>query len=524
MENDKKIFKLENDKKSTPHQTVRLGVAWFAFLLVGFFGVWHHEFWRDELHSAMIAFESQSLSDLVQRKAYEGHPLLWYLLLYALKHVTSEWFAIALLQLTMASMAVGIVLFKAPFRVWERIFMVFGYFLLFEYGILARNYAIELLFLFSVCAAYPLRKTANGQFLIGILLFFAMQTNFYGLLLGTLLGAFMAWELVPPLVRKREWIPLSKLILRAAVPILGGIALSFWSIRPPADSGVTPYPIALMNIFYGMSTIWKGFIPLPSFSINFWNTNFLDIENFKYNSHIQVFFLIPLLIALSRFWVNHVALRRLFWIGILIMTLFVAFRYSGSMRHYGHYYIWFLICLWLQRLTPPDEKLMSKIPPSVMRQKFNVWVEKHFLKTLLIIHIVAGAAAVAADVVLPFSNGKIMSEYIEKNKNNYPFIAAYQDYSAESYAAYLHQKVYCPILRDSFYYVIFNQKRLEEKPYLALLESMQQDFGQRMDSVMFISSISLQDSLYYLPLLPLDSFPKTIVKDEQYFVYKFKEK
>lgn len=510
-------------KERFESQNIQLGLAWLAFVVVGFFGIWHHELWRDEVHSAMIAFESQSLGDLVQRKAYEGHPLMWYLLIYALKQFTSDWFAVSVLQLSLAAVAAAIVLFKAPFRVWERMLIVFGYFFLFEYGILARNYAIELIFLFGVCAAYPLRQTAKGQFLIALLLFFLMQTNFYGLLLGTLLSVFIAWELVPPLVREREWLPLSKVLVRAALPILSGIALSFWSIQPPSDSGVAPYPIALMNLFYGISTIWKGFVPIPHFSINFWNTNFLDIKDFKYNSHIQTLCLVPLLMALSRFWAGHRALRYLFWIGVLIMTLFVAFRYSGAMRHYGHFYLWFLVCLWLQRLTPIDKQTSPKIPPSVSWQKFNNWVDNNFFKTLIAGHVGAAMIALSIDAIFPFSNGKMMSTYIKKNESRYPFIVAYQDYSAESYLAYLHRSAYCPIIRDSFYYVIFNEKRLEEKFYLPLLATIQEDFEPRLDSVLFITSLSMKDSLYYLPLQPLDSFPKTIVEDEQYFLYKFKK-
>lgn len=504
-------------------QTTQLRLAWLAFVVVGFFGIWHHELWRDEVHSAMIAFESQSLGDLVQRKAYEGHPLMWYLLLYMLKQFTSDWFAMSVLQLSLAAAAAAIVLFKSPFRVRERIFIVFGYFLIFEYGVLARNYAIELIFLFGVCAAYPLRQTAKGQLLIGILLFFLMQTNFYGLLLGVLLSVFIAVELVPPLIRGRKWLPLRKVLTRAALPILCGIVLSFWSIQPPADSGVAPHKISLMNLFYGISTIWKGFVPIPHFSINFWNTNILDIKDFKYNAHIQTLFLVPLLIALSRFWVGYRALRYLFWTGILVMMLFVAFRYSGAMRHYGHFYLWFLVCLWLQRLTPIDKDTSPKTPPSVRWQKFNFWVEKRFLQTIFIFHIIAAAIALSIDTFEPFSNGKIMSEYIKKNESRYSILAAYQDYSAESYLAYLHRQAYCPIIRDSFYYVIFNEKRLDDKPYLYLLANIQHDLGHRLDSVLFVTSISLKDSLYYLPLQPLDSFPKTIVEDEQYFLYKFKK-
>src|SRR5690242_13054728 len=42
-----------------------------------------HVMWRDELQAWMIARESHSLAELFYNARYEGHPALWFLLLYA---------------------------------------------------------------------------------------------------------------------------------------------------------------------------------------------------------------------------------------------------------------------------------------------------------------------------------------------------------------------------------------------------------------------------------------------------------
>src|SRR5690348_347110 len=41
-----------------------------------------HEFWRDEVRALSLVTEASSLIDLWHSLQDEGHPILWYLLLY----------------------------------------------------------------------------------------------------------------------------------------------------------------------------------------------------------------------------------------------------------------------------------------------------------------------------------------------------------------------------------------------------------------------------------------------------------
>lgn len=488
-------------------------LALITFVGLGLFGIQHHELWRDEFHSAMIAFESGSLPDLLARKAYEGHPLMWYLLLYMLKQFTTNWYAIAILHLCIASLVAALLLFKAPFRFRERILLVFGYFFLFEYGILARNYAIEMLFLFGICTLYPSRFTAKGQFAIAILLFLNMQTNFYGLLLSVFLSIFIALELLLPLIRQKNWKNATEIGLRAGLPILVGIGFSLWSIVPPADSGVNRDYTSLMNLFHAFSTIWKSYIPIPEWNIAFWNSNILSIEDFKYNAHLQLPFSIILLFIVSHLLSSHRAILRLFWVGTILMFLFTLTRYPGWLRHYGHHYIWLLVCLWLQRVTPADT-------PSVATTKLPIWVKQYFLSFILVVQVVASFMAIFLDAIYPFSNAETLSAFIKENQNRYPIVAAHDDFTSESYAALLNRKIYHPVIKDYTYYVIFNDKKNRKVTFELLINEMREDFGERADSILFVTHTSLQDSLKKFNIRPLQMLPKTIVKDEQYFLYQ----
>ena len=46
--------------------------------------------WRDEIQAWSIAVKSYSIFELWKNSAYEGHPKLWFVLLYALKQFTCQ--------------------------------------------------------------------------------------------------------------------------------------------------------------------------------------------------------------------------------------------------------------------------------------------------------------------------------------------------------------------------------------------------------------------------------------------------
>ena len=55
-----------------------------TFLVVGALVMAHHELWRDEVQTWMLARDSASASDLLPRRKYKSHPVLWQLLLMPL--------------------------------------------------------------------------------------------------------------------------------------------------------------------------------------------------------------------------------------------------------------------------------------------------------------------------------------------------------------------------------------------------------------------------------------------------------
>ncbi|MGZ3900191.1 MAG: hypothetical protein ACXVNQ_07440, partial [Bacteroidia bacterium] len=60
------------------------------YFVTGLIGILNHEVWLDEAHHFLIAKDSVSLSDLIYNTRYEGHPILWSLLVYIITRFTDD--------------------------------------------------------------------------------------------------------------------------------------------------------------------------------------------------------------------------------------------------------------------------------------------------------------------------------------------------------------------------------------------------------------------------------------------------
>lgn len=82
---------MSNDEATLNPPKTSSGLEWGIFLIYSFLiilGVYHHEMWRDELHLWNILSYSGSLTALVHNAAYEGHPLLWHLILWPINKMS----------------------------------------------------------------------------------------------------------------------------------------------------------------------------------------------------------------------------------------------------------------------------------------------------------------------------------------------------------------------------------------------------------------------------------------------------
>jgi|AGTN01.1.fsa_nt_gi hypothetical protein len=179
----------EGDARGQSLFVVSLVVLFFLF---GLFGISNHEMWRDEIRAWMIARESSSIFQLFEILRYEGTPPLWHLSLFAITRVTDNPQVMQVFHLLIATCSIAIVARFAPFTQRQKVLFAFGYFPLFEYGIISRSYALGTLLLFAVCAMCkaPARKYLPILLMLALL----AGTTVYGAIIAFSIGVGFYWN------------------------------------------------------------------------------------------------------------------------------------------------------------------------------------------------------------------------------------------------------------------------------------------------------------------------------------------
>lgn len=117
----------------------------------------YHEYWRDEVRPLSFAREAGSFLGLWEIVGRDGHPALWPVILYLLDGILPTNQVLGLASLSIAFLAIVLFLWKAPLPLWVKCLAVFSSVPLYEYSVMARNYGISMLLMFSVAWLYRTR-------------------------------------------------------------------------------------------------------------------------------------------------------------------------------------------------------------------------------------------------------------------------------------------------------------------------------------------------------------------------------
>src|SRR2546425_11878364 len=125
-----------------------------VFFVIALIGILNHEMWRDELHCWLIARDSHSFAQLYQNRSYDGHPVLWYALLYILTWFTANPVAMQVLLLVLATASVYLFNRFSSFTAPQRVLFSFGYYSIYEYSMIARSYCLGFFLVILFCSLY----------------------------------------------------------------------------------------------------------------------------------------------------------------------------------------------------------------------------------------------------------------------------------------------------------------------------------------------------------------------------------
>jgi hypothetical protein len=397
----------------------------------------HHEMWHDELQQWGIAAASESPLEVVENLRFESTPPLWHLCLFGVTRVTRDPRGMQVLHVVLATLAMAVFLVAAPFPRWQRVLFVFGYWSLFEFGVVSRSYVLGETFFFSFLALYPWAGRRSAW--AGAALFLLSQTSFFGLVLaaGGVL-AMLLWHYCAGSL---------KLGNRALVVGLGiacvGAAGALWQIRQHPRSAVHTYWefVNLWNALRTATIPWRALIPIPSIRREFWNTNILDTFQSLEHATGEVSMLVQgslsVLIVLVTVWLIR---RRPEILGFyLTVTLgCLAFFYTkklGYGRHHAHLFLAWVGALWM--LVRSRGEAVSEASFLESGGQREATIASRLFTVVLLAGVAASAYACVLEVRHPFSSSHEAAKFVRARRGQNEVIV-----SGPQLAALLDCEVY----------------------------------------------------------------------------------
>ena len=373
------------------------------YFIVSFIGILHHELWIDEAHHWVLARDSDSISNLIESTRIEGHPLTWSLLLYGITRFTTNPFWMQFLHILISTSLVFLFLKTAPFsRIFKCLF-IFGYFIIFEYNLISRNYILGVFFLFLACAIF---KNRHQKF-IRLCVFLALAANIH-LMFSVLAFALFLILLFENLQNRELW----KRTYIVGYMIFG---LGLWSIIfqiQHTESSWLLDPINTMPLherfIKGFISLFKGLITVPDFrTLYFWNSNII-VNAFRPLSAILalLIYFVPMLL----FFKNRKTLYFVYT-ALIGTQVFFFITQRAATRFHGMTFIIMIMALWIEKYYASENFKIKDFLQSLKLTGFR----KTIIYTILIIQFGSGIYAYSMDIIYPFTSSKETVDYLKKN-------------------------------------------------------------------------------------------------------------
>ncbi|HKH91553.1 MAG TPA: hypothetical protein VKA54_07105 [Gemmatimonadaceae bacterium] len=394
----------ERSGAEAAHPRFEMAVLAVYTLLVSFVSALH-EPWKDETQAWRMAIDSNGFAELVRNARYEGHPLLFHVMLQWVGLLSRSWWAAVVLHVIVACVAAWLVLRCAPFTRLQKVLLVFGYWSAYEYSVVVRPYGLGMMFAFAACVAWVARRRRIGWTIVCLLLL--ANTTAMGTLLAMALAAAFAFDWAwPDDVTRR---PGARTLAMAGVATAASALLVLYfavvQIRPPADAGYqgepqSPAAISLWEIASIPTVELRALFPivLANGGVQ-WNRWVL-----KPDSRYELALVLGLSFIMLGIGLTIAARRRVsllfYLVGTVGFLVFFGFLFPGTAHHHGYLFIVWVITAWLAWGAAPSERprLLRRFSEGVDRMRGNLFVIS------LIPPVIAAAEVAAADVFTPFAD------------------------------------------------------------------------------------------------------------------------
>ena len=377
----------------------------FIWLFITVFTMFHHEIWRDEAQAWCIC-RDLSIIDIWKTIRIEGHPIVWYLILFPFAKLGFPVEVMQIVSLVFVLFAVIFVIFKSPFNHFEKFMICFSAGMLYYLPIISRSYAITPVLLFLILNLYSKRR--EHPFLYCTLIIILSQTHNYLLGFAGILFALFFFETIKE-KNKSNIYPILITIINFMY-----IFFMFYGVQ---DSNYTfdetlQGKISLLNIFPFVGKVFLFDI------LNFFNVSANTINLLSFLFFVIPIFTLPILIYKQN---KKISLIYLSSISFMFLVYSKVYLYGILYQKVFLIYLIILFCYWLLKLENKNTKLITI-----------------FFGILFIGSSVVSLSVIPKEIKFNFSGSKQISDYIKTNlKNQNVIVALGNPYVYSAISAYL---------------------------------------------------------------------------------------
>lgn len=501
-----------------------------VFLLVTVPVMLHHEMWRDEIQSWLLARDSVSLRSLFNSLHYEGHPSLWYLVLRPIARTVRDPRWIQPIALLLSCCSVYVFARFAPFSRLIRVLFAFGYFVVYGWTIVARSYGLALTLAVVLCVLLTRPKPRYG--VAAIVLALLANTSVYGsmMVVACVIGLVADALLAPGSAQRR--LRIRRITLPAIVGIAAVLlaAMQLWPAKDnnfsgPGLAGVTrtdEFSVAARP-FVAVAPIWRGYVPIPRMeqTSDIWWANFL-VDRSRKGAVLAGMLSIVGVMLLAMLVRRSLFALSFYLSATLILLLFSIFMYGGSLYHHGYFFLAAIMALWFAAAQTTNGAAESQ---SFARSAAVRWLDRRtqlLIITLLALQVVGGGFRLIADYLMPFSEGEATADYIRSHGLERLPILASPGFNSTTISGYLGRPIFAVDRNISMTFAPLSVPAdiLDDTALLSRVDAC----CAREDSVMvLLVNHRLEANSSSLAIQPLVALDDALVP-ENFFLYKLRRR
>lgn len=294
-----------------------------------------HVVWRDEMRALSLVLSADGPIGLFQAVRPEGHPMLWYLLLGGVHALVADPVALKILGGGIAAAAMTLFILRAPLPPLLITLYAFAFPIVFDLGVVARNYGISAL-LMMILAGLMAEPRRNAPWIAVSLLLLA-NTNVHSAVLAMAFAGVFLVRLLPDRPGRADFQALLKDPLAYAVPATAalGVLACFLTVYPPTqdyfgsniDWTAAHLLLAVVNPGERFPIVSNGLLP-------------------------AVFQSLILFAAVAGLWRTPLLALLLFGVFAAFAVMFTAL-YTGYYRHQGLAIVAAVAIYWIARERDP---------------------------------------------------------------------------------------------------------------------------------------------------------------------------